>query len=328
MDRETFVRGLLAAGASAKLAAAAPVAAATRSIFVAAPNLFPENVTYLETANRFYVGSLRYGRISSVDANGKLATLCDDPRLISTFGMFADQARGLIYACNADIGLSVRSRPSKIGRVCGLATIDARSGALVNYVDIIGSQPGRHLPNDGAVASDGSIYVTDTLSPVVHRIAKGGHAEIFVRDPAFGAKPPAGGLDGIAIASSGTIVVNHISAGKLFRIEPSTKAVSQVVVDGGAVLKGCDGMRFERDGRLMLAQGTLAGPSRNALCALRSADDWKTATVSKVWPLSATTYQSVRTKTGVYGVQSQLERLFRDGKAAHVPGFHIVRISA
>jgi hypothetical protein len=102
-------------------------AAASGTLFVAAPNLFPENMAYLKTTDRFYVGSLRYGRVSSVDANGKLATLCDDARLISTFGIFADQARGLIYACNADLGVSVRSRPSKIGRVCGLATIDAQS---------------------------------------------------------------------------------------------------------------------------------------------------------------------------------------------------------
>jgi sugar lactone lactonase YvrE len=291
VSRETILRAFQAAGASAPLASLPQAAAASGTRFIAASNLFPENMTYLETADLFYVGSLRYGRVSSVDAHGKLATLCDDPRLISTFGIFADQARGLIYACNADVGVSVRSRPSKNGRVCSLATIDARSGVLVRYVDIIGSEPGRHLPNDGAIASDGSIYVTDTFSPVVHRISKDGHAEVFVSNPDFGARPPAAGLDGIAIASSGTIIANHISGGKLFRIDPSTKAVSQVVVDGGVLLKGCDGMRFERDGRLMVTQGTLAGPSRNALCALSSADDWKTATVSHVWPLSATTYQ-------------------------------------
>lgn len=322
------MRALLAAGASACAASSPQAAAAAEKLSVAAPNLFPENFAYLETTNLFYVGSLRYGRVSSVNADGKLATLCNDPRLISTFGIFADQARGLIYACNADVGVSARSRPSKNGRVCGLATIDARSGAIVRYVDVIGSQPGGHLPNDGAIASDGSIYVTDTLSPVVYRISKNGHPEVFVSNPNFGAKPPAGGLDGIAIASSGTIIVNHISGGKLFRIDPSTRAVSRVVVDGGMLLKGCDGMRFERDGRLIVTQGTLAGPSRNALCALRSADDWKTATVAHVWPLSATTYQSVRTKTGVYGVQSQLEQLFQDPKGVRVSGFHITRISA
>ncbi len=328
VNRATFVRSLLAAGASAPVAMLPQAAAAAGTLFVAAPNLFPENLTYLKEPKLFYVGSLRYGRVSSVDENGKLATLCDDPRLISTFGLFADEARGLVYACNADIGLSVRSQPAKIGRVCGLATIDARSGALVRYVDIIGAEPGGHLPNDGAIASDGSIYVTDTLSPVVHRVSKAGRAKIFVRNAAFGATSPAAGLDGIAIASSGTIVVNHISSGKLFRIDPSTKAVSQVVVDGGVLLKGCDGMRFESDGRLAVTQGTLAGPSRNALCALNSTDDWQTATISRVRPLTATTYQSVRTRTGVYGIQSQLEQLFHDPKHLHVAGFHIARISA
>jgi sugar lactone lactonase YvrE len=328
VSRGTFIRALLAAGASAPAFPLQPAVAATGTLFVTSPNLFPENLAYLETADLFYVGSLRYGRVSSVNANGKITTLCDDPRLISTFGIFADRAGSLIYACNADVGVSVRSRPSRNGRICGLATIDARSGTLVRYIDIIGSEPGRHLPNDGAIASDGSIYVTDTLAPVIHRVSKDGHPEVFVSNADFGANAPAPGLDGIAIASSGTIVANHISGGKLFRIDPSTKAVSQVIVDGGVLLKGCDGMRFERDGRLMVTQGTLAGPSRNALCALSSTDDWKTATVSHVWPLSATTYQSVRTKTGVYGVQSQLERLFHNPKDVHVPGFRVTRISA
>lgn len=252
LSRGIFVRALLATGASAPAVSLPSAAAASGTLSIAAANLFPENFAYLQKPDLFYVGSLRYGRVSSVTPSGKLTTLCDDPRLISTFGIFADQAHGRIYACNADVGISVRSRSSKIGRVCGLATIDARSGVLVRYVDIIGSEPGRHLPNDGAIASDGSIYVTDTLSPVVHHVAHDGHAEVFVSNPDFGARPPAGGLDGIAIASSGTIVVNHISAGKLFRIDPSTKAVSQVILDGGVLLKGCDGMRFERDGRLMV----------------------------------------------------------------------------
>lgn len=291
-------------------------------------NLFPESFAYLASTARFYVGSLRYGRVSSVAANGTIETLCEDPRLKSTFGIFADESRGVVYACNADIGLSVRSRASDVGRVCGLATIDGRTGTVRRYVDLIGSQGGKHLPNDGAVAPDGSIYVADSLSPVVYRVDRQGGAERFVTDRRFAASGGGAGLDGIAIASSGSVIVNHISHGTFFRIDPRTKTVSQIAIDGGVRLKGCDGMRFERDGRLIVAQSSVAGPARNALNALTSHDDWRTATVSKSVPLSATTYQSVRTATGVYGVQSRLERLFHDPKTAHVSGFHIVRISS
>ena len=156
----------------------------------------------------------------------------------------------------------------------------------------------------------------------------GGRAERFVTHPEFGSTGAAPGLDGIAIAASGTIVVNHISHGTFFRIDPQSRKVTKIALTGATVLAGCDGMRFEPDGRLIVAQGTLVKHGRNALNELTSSDDWKTATVSKSVPLSATTYQSVRTPAGVYGVQSRLEELFKNPKTPHVPGFDIVRISS
>ncbi|MBD5656224.1 MAG: hypothetical protein IAI50_13755 [Candidatus Eremiobacteraeota bacterium] len=329
VNRIRFMQASLLAGLCGPAAIGSRNASASdATLSIDSPNLFPESMAYLASTVRFYVGSIRYGRISSVDANGTIETLCEDPRLKSTFGIIADESRGVVHACNADVGISVRSRASDVGHVCSLATIDARTGAVRRYVDLSDLQAGRHLPNDAAIAGDGSIYVTDSFSPVVYRISRGGRAEHFVSDVRFAASGTAAGLDGIAIASSGTIIVNHISHGTFFRIDPRTRAVSQIAIAGGANLKGCDGMRFERDGRLIFAQSILAGPSRNALNALISHDDWKTASISKTWALSATTYQSVRTKAGVYGVQSQLEQLFRNPKSARVFGFRIVRISS
>jgi sugar lactone lactonase YvrE len=327
VSRLRFMQTSLVAGLCGTAMVLRGAFASEATLAIDSPNLFPESFAYLASTDRFYVGSLRYGRVSSVAADGTIKTLCADPRLKSTFGIIADESRGVVHACNADLGISVRSQAAGVGQVCSLATIDARTGAVLAYVDLSGLQAGRHLPNDAAIASDGSIYVTDSLSPVVYRIPKRGQAERFVSDPRFAATAPAAGLDGIAVAASGTIVVNHISHGAFFRIDPRTKAVSQIALAGGD-LKGCDGMRFGRDGRLIVAQSTLAGPSRNALNELTSHDDWRTASVSKSWALTATTYQSVRTKTGVYGVQSRLEQLFHDPKGVHVPGFSIVKISA
>ena len=297
-------------------------------IVVDSPNLFPESFAYSAKTKTFYVGSVRYGRVSSVDASGTIKTLCNDPRLKSTFGIFVDDSRGLVHACNADVGISVRSEPSEIARVCDLVSIDVRSGAVSRFVDLSKNSAGKHLPNDGAVASDGSIYVTDSFSPVVYRVTSDGHAERFATHPGFAPTGPAAGLDGIAIAASGTIVVNHISHGTFFRIDPHSKKVSKIALPEGAVLLGCDGMRFEADGRLIVTQSIVTGPGRNALNELTSDDDWKTATVSKFTPLSGTTYQSVRTAAGVYGIQSRLEQLFKDPKAPHVPTFDIVRIAS
>ncbi len=333
MNRVQFVLASLGASVASfsfpRLSAAAEDESGSGgTIAVDAPNLFPESFAYSATTKLFYVGSVRYGRVSSVDSSGTIKTLSDDPRLKSTFGIFVDDSRGLVHACNTDVGISVRSKPSNVGHVCELVSIDARSGTVVRFVDLIGSGPGRHLPNDGAVASDGTIYVTDTTSPVVYRVSKAGLAERYVTHPGFAAAGTAPGLDGIAIAASGTIVVNHISHGTFFRIDPHAKKVSKIALAGAAELVGCDGMRFEKDGRLIVAQSTVTGAGRNALNELTSDDDWKTATVSKSVRLSATTYQSVRTPAGVYGVQSRLEQLFKNPKSPHVAAFDIVRIAS
>ena len=331
MNRVGFVRASLSASVAVlpatRFAAAAAGPSASGTIAVGSADLFPESFAYSAATNKFYVGSVRFGRVSSVDWSGTIATLSNDPRLKSTFGIFVDDSRGLVHACNTDVGMSVRSDSSGVGRVCDLVSFDARSGAVSRFVDLARNGAGRHLPNDGAVARDGSIYVTDSFSPVVYRVTRDGHAERFVTHPGFAATGVAAGLDGIAIAASGTIVVNHISHGTFFRIDPRSKKVAKIVLTGGPVLVGCDGMRFETDGRLIVAQSTVTGAGRNALNELTSNDDWKTATFANVVRLSGATYQSVRTTAGVYGIQSRLERLFENPKNPHVPVFRIVPIA-
>ncbi len=302
--------------------------AADADIAVDAPELFPESMAYLAATQRFYVGSVRYGRVSSVGFDGTIATLVDDPSLHSTFGIVADEKRGTILACSADIGLSVRSTAADTTRICKVLTIDARSGEIVRTVDLIASTPGKHLPNDAAIAADGSVYVTDTLSPIVFRISPTGEPETFVTDVRFA--PPDGpggaGLDGIAIAPSGTIVANHIGHGTFFRIDPTTKAVTQVALPDDARLPGCDGMRFEK-GDLVFAQSVLGGPNaKNAMVTLTSTDDWRTAKIGTTVPAARSTYQTVRTPRGVYGIQSGLELLLKDPHAS-VPRFTIAHLA-
>jgi streptogramin lyase len=75
------------------------------------------------------------------------------------------------------------------------------------------------LCNDMTVADDGSVYVTNSLTPQILRLAPGAkELEVFVEDKQF--QPPKGaGLDGIAFGGDGNLYVNTYDGGELFRID-------------------------------------------------------------------------------------------------------------
>ena len=55
--------------------------------------IHPEGVTWDPTRNAFLIGSIRYGTVSVVGADGIPHTLVDDPYLIATGGVRVDVAR-------------------------------------------------------------------------------------------------------------------------------------------------------------------------------------------------------------------------------------------
>jgi len=98
-----------------------------------------------------------------------------------------------------------------------LATGDGKFSALF---------PGKtNLCNDMTVASDGTLYVTNSLTPQILQLKPGSKTlDVWVEDQQF--QPPSGaGLDGIAIGGDGNIYVNTFNGGKFFRVE--VKAVCQ-----------------------------------------------------------------------------------------------------
>jgi sugar lactone lactonase YvrE len=155
--------------------------------------------------------------------------------------------------------------------------------------------------NDLAFDSAGNLYVTDSFAGSIMRLPSGGSAlETFVSDPAF--KPAAQGafaLDGI-VAIGGSLYVNKLDTGGLFRIDLATKAITPITVMPALVAP--DGMRALDDQTLLVVEG----PGR--LTKVKLAGATATATTA-VDGLDQPT--SVVQARGTYWVsQGQLGRLF------------------
>jgi streptogramin lyase len=118
--------------------------------------------------------------------------------------------------------------------------------------------PGKtNLCNDLTVASDGTVYVTNSLSPQILQLKPGRTAlEVWVEDQQF--QPPSGaGLDGIAIGGDGNIYVNTFNGGKFFRVEVKGGMPGAVTkLETSRPLKLPDGLRQLSGDSFLMAEGS------------------------------------------------------------------------
>ena len=106
--------------------------------------------------------------------------------------------------------------------------------------------------NDMAVASNGTVYATESFGNRVHRLKPGAAAlDVWVTDPQLGA------VDGVALLADGAVYVNTFMSGKLFRIpvNPDGSAGALVPIETSMPLSRPDGLRTVGPQTLIQAEG-------------------------------------------------------------------------
>ncbi|MGO1055734.1 SMP-30/gluconolactonase/LRE family protein [Crossiella sp. CA198] len=242
-----------------------------------APQLHPEGVAWDPLRRSFLVSSLRHGTVSVVRPDGQVRTLAADPRMISTFGVHVDAARGRVLTAYGDFGLSPRSTPATVRKSAGLGVFDLRTGRLLHLVDLaIGA--GEHAANDLAIDPAGNAYVTDPLSDAIHRVDVHGRASVLVRDPRLLTNGI--GMNGIVWHPRGHLLAVNYATGVLWRIPlANPAALAQVTLPEPLV--GGDGLDLRPDGSLTVVTNNLSAPGRVAIRVLRSTDGWRSAQVTR-----------------------------------------------
>ena len=280
------------------LVPAASVGAAPRPASYTLPGsaVFPEGVAYQPTTGTFFVssttdGSILRGNVMEPDATPFIA---GGGVQFSAIGVKVDDAGRLIVA----------------GGVTGEVRVyDAATGTLIRTFT---TGSGGFL-NDIAVAKNGDLFVTDSFRPVLWRIPA---AEIQPGAPAAaeawldltGEIPYVGGqfnVNGIVATENGKrLVVSQSFTSELFRIDVTTKAVTEVDLGGEAVAG--DGLALV--GRILYA----GEPFLHQIAMVSLSGDLSSGTV-----LSRTTDPSFITPTTLavaagrlLVVNSQFERLF------------------
>lgn len=313
-------RALLAmAVAAASVVAVTPAAGAAPGrlpevISASAPQLHPEGVAWDPLRRSFLVSSMRYGTVSVVRPDGAVRTLAADPRMVSTFGVHTDAARGRVLTTFGDFGVGVRSSPETVRKSSGLGIFDLRTGRLRHLVDLaIGA--GDHAANDLAIDGAGNAYVTDPFSDAIYRVDVHGRASVLIRDPRLLSNGI--GMNGIVWHPSGHLLAVNYATGTLWRV-PVAHPERLAQVSLPEPLVGGDGLDLRPDGSLTVVTNKLSAPGRVAVRVLRSADGWRSAGVThRAEPWADTEPTTVaRTPHGSYVLDGRLSALLA-GQPVH-----------
>lgn len=230
--------------------------------------MIPEGIEFDTNARRLLTGSLVDGTIYAIGTDGSLTPFVEDPALVSSIGIEADEPRDRLLVANAD-------RDVFDGQGPGLAELGVyrlSTGERIALVDLaaVADAPadGIVFTNDVTVATDGTAFVTDTFMNQIYRVDTSYEPSVLYRfEPTTGL-----GLNGIVYHENGYLIVVAIGGqGLLYRVPvDDPAAASPIHLSQPAT--GADGLVWAADGSLVVVSN-----STSSIMAYRSDDDWLSA---------------------------------------------------
>ena len=240
------VRALPAFARAAKRfeANARPIGAAKHELTIDRLGLIPEGIAYDAKRKRWLVSSVRTGAILAVTADGATAdgnvqTFADVPW--GVFGMAVDAKRGVLWATTTALP-QVEDFSAEDKGKSALLRIDLESGEVMETLRA--ADEAEHHFGDVAVAANGEVYVSDSASPVIFRVA-GAALEPFLRGPFTS-------MQGIAPAGNVLYVADYSKG--IFAVDLRTRDVHSMRVPPNASLLGVDGLYFVSERTLVATQ--------------------------------------------------------------------------
>ena len=183
--------------------------------------VIPEGLAWDPGSQRHFVSSVRRRSIYAIDRRGH-ATLFAGGLPLGAFGMKVDPQRHLLWVAAGEIP------PGK----AAVLKLDLKTGrTLASYAP---SDKEKHLFGDLTLAVNGDVFVSDSASPIIFRIADGQLSE-FVRGPFVN-------LQGLALSAGDSVLYAADYTKGIFEIDTQTRDLHPLPVPADASLLGVDGI--------------------------------------------------------------------------------------
>lgn len=226
---------------------ARPAGAAKREATIEQMGLIPEGMAYDAKKRRFFVSSVRRKTIFAIDSTGRVTPFLTTAPW-GVFGMAVDAKRNILWATTAALPQVDGFTKEDEGK-SALLQIDLETGSIVDALRP--GDKGAHHFGDVAVGPDGEVFVSDSGSPVVYRVA-GSVLEPYVRGPFVS-------LQGIAPAENLLYVADYSKG--LLVVDRRTRDVHAMRVPNDVSVLGVDGL-YLLDRHTLIATQNGTTPNR------------------------------------------------------------------
>lgn len=307
--------------------AANPAGNARQALIVGREHAMPEALAHDPASGRIFVGTVRDGHILAWHPEAEkfevFATPETVPGLWAVFDLHVDAERGHLWVATGSTGQYRHARRADYGRTA-LIRLDLDDGSKTGeFRPVPDGRP--HLFGAMTMADDGTIYATDTITPVVYRLEPGAErAEVLAAHSVFT------GLRGLALSDDeARLYVADYDLG-IFFFDLANGNGYALGIPETLNLGGIDGL-YAHDGHLIMIQNAVT-PQRVLRLKL---DDSGTrvaevATLAKALPeFDDPTYGTMAGDELLFLARSHWGQVTSDGQpiAPPLPDVPVMRVS-
>lgn len=235
----------------------APITSAAPAFALPKDDLIAEDVAYDSGSQRFFVTSVRKGKIVALDAHGRASDfVAPSAGIAALCGVAVHGDR--LWATTADLPQAL-AHDERSPRATAVLAFDLANGRLVERVEL--GLAGKHALTDLAVAADGVVFASDALGGMLYELRPGAKKlePVVAPDTLVSPQTAAPTADGRRV------LVPDYGRG-IAVVDRATHATSWLAHDPRIALDGVDGMVL--DGSVLYAVQNGTTPARVVRIAL------------------------------------------------------------
>jgi WD40 repeat protein len=226
-----------------------PVNRSSKAFSVPQKGLITEGIAYDSDSKRFFLSSVREGKIIVVNQAGEVSDFSsENDGLWSVSGLAVDNKRKVLWATTSAFPQFKNFKKEDEGKA-GIFKYSLESGKLLKKY-LVSIDSGKHAIGDLILTKNGDVFATDSISPQIYLIdAEKDKLEVFLKSGWFSS------LQGLTFsANEEFLFVADYSKG-IFKINLKSKEFTQIKPNEKTTLLGIDGLYFHKGNLITIQNG-------------------------------------------------------------------------